>query len=167
MMSFFYHGVHQWYGIYLNQTYGLDKFKISSLLTLTVIGGLLGQLLGGYLADKKGRAFTCKVGILGLAVSVTALAGHYSFIILGIILFLVSFTWTIGHNGISTVLTDFPNNDRAVLASLNSSIRFVSGGIGFQISALFVTQSFELTFLIIGILILILSIYIERLIFKP
>lgn len=162
-ISLLYHGVHKWYGVYLSRIYGLDKLSISYFFILMALGGAIGQMAGGYLSDKKGRLMSCRIGIGGLAVSVMALAGHYPLGFLGVILFLTSMFWTIGHNGISTVLTDFPERERPVIASLNSSVRFISGGIGFGISAVFVQQSFGLTFLNIGILIVLLSIILKRL----
>jgi hypothetical protein len=69
---------------------------------------------------------------------------------------MISAGWTVGHNGVSTVLTDFPDKYRAELASLNSSIRFLSGGLGFYLSGFLIEKSFPLNFFIIGIFILAL-----------
>jgi hypothetical protein len=80
------------------------------------------------------------------------------------VLFAISVCWTIGHNGLSTVLADFPDEDRPIIASLNSAVRFISGGLGFQFSALFVGASFGLTFLGIGILILLLAYILKYII---
>jgi predicted MFS family arabinose efflux permease len=146
-----------WYGIYLARIYHLDKLAISFFFIVTLIAGFGGQLLGGYFSDKKGRLWTCYLGIFGLALGTMFLLTEYSLLILGVVLFVISMSWTIGHNGVSTVLTDFPNEDRPVMASLNSAVRFISGGVGFQVSSFFVERSFELTFFIIGILILLLS----------
>src|SRR5439155_1724255 len=83
---------------------------------------------------------------------------------LGITLAGVSIGWTISHNSISTVLTDFPEDERPMLASLNSSLRFVSGGIGFWVSSFIVQKSFSLNFLVIGVLILIISFSLQSLV---
>jgi len=163
-ISFFYHGVHKWYGVYLSQVYHLDKLTISFFFILTVVGGLVGQLTGGVLSDKKGRLFTCLTGILGLGFSTTLLYGSYPKFILGLVLLFISIFWTIGHNGISTVLTDFSDEDRPVIASLNSSIRFLSGGLGFALSSFFVAKSFTATFLTIGLLTLLLSFAIKKIV---
>ena len=162
MISALYHGVHKWFGIYLDRLYHLDKFMISFFFILSAIGGLIGQNVGGYFSDKKGRYFSCYAGIIGLGIFTMLLAGHYSLILLGIILIMFSMFWTVGHNGILTILTDFPEDDRPAIASLNSSVRFISGGIGFYISSLFVNKSFELTFLYIGILMLALTFGLKK-----
>ncbi len=162
MISALYHGVHKWFGIYLDRLYHLDKLMISFFFILSSIGGLIGQNVGGYFSDKKGRYFSCYVGIIGLGIFTILLAGHYTLVVLGIILVLFSMFWTVGHNGILTVLTDFPEDDRPAVASLNSSVRFISGGIGFYISSLFVNKSFELTCLYIGILMLALTFGLKK-----
>ena len=163
-ISFLYHGVHKWYGVYLSQVYGFDKLTISFFFILTVVGGMLGQLTGGVLSDKKGRLFTCLTGILGLGFSITLLYGSYPKFILGLVLLFISIFWTIGHNGISTVLTDFSDEDRPIMVSLNSSIRFLSGGLGFALSSFLVAKSFTATFLTIGLLTLLLSFAIKKIV---
>ena len=163
-ISFLYHGVHKWYGIYLSRVYQFTQFQISIYFIIAALGGMFGQLLGGVLSDKKGRLVSCRAGILGLSLGIMLLFGTYSAILLGMVIALVSIGWTVGHNGLSTVLTDFPDEDRPMIASLNSSVRFISGGIGFSVSAFFVEKSFGLTFLVIGISMLFLSFVLKRIV---
>ena len=163
-ISFLYHGVHKWYGIYLSRVYQFTQFQISIYFIIAALGGMFGQLLGGVLSDKKGRLVSCRAGILGLSLGIMLLFGTYSAILLGMVIALVSIGWTVGHNGLSTVLTDFPDEDRPMIASLNSSIRFISGGIGFCVSAYFVEKNFGLTFFVIGILMLLLSFVLRKVI---
>ncbi len=164
VISFLYHGVHKWYGVYLSRVYWLSQFEISVCFIAAALGGIFGQLFGGVLSDKKGRHVSCLAGVVGLAFGVMLLVGHYHVVVLGLILVIISTCWTIGHNGLSTVLTDFPDKDRPMIASLNSSVRFISGGLGFCVSALFVEKSFGLTFFTIGILIFIASLFITKLV---
>lgn len=163
-VSFLYHGVHKWYGIYLSRIYRLDQFAISVCFIVAAFGGLFGQLFGGVLSDKRGRLASCVVGITGLSLGTMLLAGKYPVVILGAVLMAISMCWTIGHNGVSTVLTDFSDGDRPVIASLNSSVRFVSGGLGFFASRFFVEKSFGWTFFVIGIFMLSLSFALKRVI---
>ena len=155
-MSFLYHGVHKWYGVFLTREYGLDKGAISIILIIAALAGLAGQQIGGHLSDKKGRLNTCYVGMGALAAGVMLLSIHFPAALVVVILALIAIGWTISHNSVSTVLTDFPDDDRPLIASLNSSVRFISGGLGFSASKFFVAQSFSLTFLGIGVLILLL-----------
>ena len=123
--------------------------------------GAAGQIIGGYLSDKKGRYVSWIVGVSILSFSTMLLYFHYPIVFLAILLGFFSMGWTIGHNGVSTVLTDLPEQYRQEMASLNSSVRFIAGGIGFYISSFFVAQNFGLTFLIIGILMLLSILYIK------
>ena len=160
-ISFLYHGVHKWYGVYLYRIYDMDKLTISLFFILTVVGGLIGQLIGGVISDLKGRLAACYVGILGLGFGIMILVGIYPLWLLGVTLMGIAMCWTIGHNGVSTVLTDFPDEERPVVASLNSSVRFISGGLGFFATAPFVAKNFGLTFLVLGILILFIIYHIK------
>ena len=163
-VSFLYHGVHKWFGVYLSRVYGLDQLSISFFFILAAIGGLSGQLLGGVISDKHGRLSSCYLGVIGLGVATMLLIGHYSQVILGCVLVAVSMFWTVGHNGLSTALTDFPDRDRAVIASLNSSVRFISGGLGFYISSFFVKSNFGLTFFVFGLVILLSGLTLKRIV---
>ena len=164
VMSALYHAVHKWYGTYMVHEYGLDKKTISMFLIIAALCGLSGQQIGGYLSDKKGRLVACFVGIFILAFGTMLLAGHYYLFAIPIILGLISMGWTINHNSVSTILTDFPDDDRPIMASLNSAVRFISGGLGFSLSRVFVEKSFPLTFLGIGILFFLVSLIIKRVI---
>ncbi|MDP8265689.1 MAG: MFS transporter [Candidatus Aceula meridiana] len=161
-ISFLYHGIHKWFGVYLSRDYNLSQFNISLLFILMAVSGFVGQILGGYISDKKGRLVSSLLGILVLGFATLFFIGHYPLWILAIILCGTSIGWAIGHNGASTALTDFPDEHRAEVASLNSSARFLSGGLGFFASAFFVEKSFSLTFFTIGILMLLLTFFVPK-----
>jgi len=163
-ISFLYHSVHKWFGIYLDKIYDLDKFVISMFFIILSVGGFAGQNIGGFISDKKGRYLACLAGVLILSVATMSLYGKYPLPVLAILLGLVGMGWTIGHNGISTILTDFPEKHRPAIASLNSSVRFVSGGVGFYISRIFVEKGFNVTFFGIGILMFISAFFIKKII---
>ncbi len=163
-MSFLYHGVHKWLGVYLNREYSLSQFLISFYFVLIAVFGAVGQNLGGLLTDKKGRYVACHRGVIILSVATMLLVGKYPLVILGLILAAFSIGWTIGHNGISTVLTDFPDENRAEVAGLNSAVRFLSGGLGFIVGAPFIEKHFGLTFLGFGVLMYLTSFVIKRII---
>jgi len=162
LISMFYHAVQSWFGVYLARIYELNQLKISFYFVLIALGGALGQIVGGFITDKKGRFPACYLGIILLAISTMLLFPVLPLWLVGLVFVGFSMGWTIGHNGLSTVLTDFPDEHRAEIASLNSSFRFFSGGVGFSLSRIFVEKSFGLTFLGIGILMLALSFFVRR-----
>ena len=164
ILSMLYHAVYKWLGVYLARIYNFEQFKISMLFVAIAVSGALGQMIGGYLTDKKGRLKTCTLGLFMLGMATVLLSGVFPVIVLVIILSGMSMGWTIGHNALSTILTDFPDEHRAEIAGLNSSIRFLSGGIGFSLSSFFIEKSFQMTFLVFGIIMLGLSFLASKII---
>ena len=164
LMSTLYHGVDRWLGVYMDRIYHLKQLTISLLFGLMAVSAAVGQNAGGHLTDKKGRLVSCRVGIIMLATAVLFLSLKFTPFILGLILMLLAAGWTVGHNGVSTVLTDLPDESRSEIASLNSSLRFLGGGIGFSISGMFVEKSFFATFFGISVLLFIMSLFLKRII---
>lgn len=164
ILSSLYHGVHNWYGVYLSRTYGLDKVAISLFIIMAAVAGFFGQMAGGMVSDLKGRFHSCRYGFAVLSVATMMLVGIYPLLLVAVLMMCVSVGWNMGHNGLSTVLTDFPDEHRPEIASLNSAIRFLSGGVGFQISSYFVEKSFGWTFFFLGLSMLLSMIFLRRVI---
>lgn len=162
IISSLYYGVHKWFGVYLSQEYGLSQFTISMFFVMMAVTGFLGQIFGGIISDHKGRVLSCLIGIVLLGASSALMVGHYPLFILVILLCGTAVGWAVGHNGASTVLTDFPEEHRAEVASLNSAVRFFAGGLGFMVSAPFVQKNFGGTFFVIGLLILCLTFFLRK-----
>ncbi len=164
VMSFLFNGVCKWYGVYLEKLYNYDQMTISFVIILTALASTIGQNIGGHITDKWGRSAACKIGIAILGVFIMALLGHYPMAVIAAILFMISIGWTIAHNGISTVLTDFSDRYRAELAGLNSTARFLSGGMGFYVSGSFVQANFGRSFFIIGALMLSQILFVKKIV---
>lgn len=162
VISTLYHGVDRWLGVYMNQVYHLNQLTVSLLFGLMAISSAAGQNLGGWISDKKGRVISCKIGLFVLAAGTMILSLKFNVAMLAILLVFLSLGWTVGHNGASTVLTDFPDDKRAEIASLNSALRFIGGGVGFTVSGLFIEKSFALTFLAIGVLLFGLFLVLDK-----
>jgi len=152
VISFLFHGVRNWFGVYLGQVYELDKLMISGFYVVIALCGAFGQNLGGIISDKKGRAVAGRLGVVLLSVATIALSLRFPSALLLVVMGVVQMGWTVGHNGVLTALTDFPDEHRPEIASLNSAVRFGAGGMGLWLSTPMVGKSFELTFLVFGIL---------------
>ena len=48
----------------LKEAFGISNTTLVTVNTVTVIGGLIGRLVGGYLADRKGRRFALSLNLL-------------------------------------------------------------------------------------------------------
>lgn len=161
ILSLVYHGIYNWLGVYFSSL-NFPQLRVSLLLGLVGFSGIFGQLFGGWVTDKKGRVFAASSGLILLSLAAGLLIKPFSFVYLAVTLFVFGIGWTMNHNAVSTLLTDFPDNLRPELASLNSAVRFASGGLGVSLAGIFMRKSFALTFLGLGLIILFLAVITNR-----
>ncbi len=165
IVSLIYHAVQQWLGVYFSTQWKLNQFYISMLITITSLSGIFGEVLGGRLADFFGRLRVTNLGIIFMALCVFALLARLPAVLLVLVMFIWGLGWTFNHAGLSTMLTDLPPGLINEAASLNSGVRFISGGIGVFLGGLILQRSFTLGFLVFGLGLLVLS-YLGRLVNK-
>ena len=159
IISFLYHLVRQWMGVYFDNRYHLSQFVISVLLTLVSFAGIFGEFFGGILADKRGRVLTLTIGALLMSIALLVLPISTRVIVLAIIMFVWGLGWTINHSGFSTYLTDLPKPYLQEVSSLNSSVRFIAGGLGVALGGVLMQKSFTMTFLVVGAILLVLTLF--------
>ncbi len=143
-VSLFYHGVQQWLAVFFSKAYGFDQCLISILITLTSLSGIIGEAAGGWFSDSLGRVKVANLGIALMILSVLALCAKLPLAAIAIVMLVWGFGWTLNHAGLSTLLTDLPKEFINESASLNSSIRFISAGIGVAIGSILLQKSFLL-----------------------
>ncbi len=164
IISLFYHGVQQWLAVYFSSKFNFNQFLISMLVTLTSLSGIFGEAWGGVMVDSSGRLKTLNLGILLMILSVFALLYHgASFMVLALLMVIWGLGWTFNHVGLSTMLTDLPKDFLNESASLNSSVRFISGGLGAVLGGLLMQRSFNLGFIIFGLGLIALRIFDRKL----
>jgi predicted MFS family arabinose efflux permease len=166
LISLFYHGLQQWLGVYFSSRYHFDQMMVSGLITVTSLSGVFGEVIGGRCADTWGRARTINTGIILMIAGALALLFWSSAVTLGIIMAVWGLGWTFNHAGLSTLLTDLPKEFLNEAASLNSSVRFVSGGIGVALGGLVMQKSFSLGFVLFGACLMGLLLLTRRLIIR-
>lgn len=162
-ISLIYHGIQQWLAVYFSTGFKFSQFLISMLITLTSLSGVFGEAIGGWLSDGLGRLKTVNSGIIMMIASVFLLIFKAPFVILAVIMFIWGLGWTFNHVGVSTMLTDLPKEFLNEAASLNSSVRFVSGGIGAVLGGSIMQKSFNTGFMIFGFFLILLLIFSNRL----
>lgn len=151
IISLLYHGIQQWLGVYFSQTLNLNQFVISMLITLTALSGIFGELIGGWFSDSLGRSKTINLGVVLMVLSIILLLLlKIPLFVLAIPLIIWGLGWAINHAGISTILTDLPKEFLNEAASLNSSMRFLSGGLGVVVGGWLMQKNFSLGFTIFG-----------------
>lgn len=166
IISLLYHGLQQWFSVYFSTQYNLEQFAISALITLTSLSGIFGEAIGGFLSDKIGRVRTINLGIVLMIGSILLLVFKIPLLILGLLMVVWGLGWTFNHAGVSTMLTDLPKKLLPEAASLNSSVRFISGGLGVAISGLIMQRSFTVGFILFGACLIILLFCTKYLVIK-
>ncbi len=161
VISLLYHGVQQWLGVYFASKYQLNQFLVSMLITLTSLSGIFGEVIGGRMADKLGRVKTVDIGIMIMALAALALIIKMPVALLIIIMIAWGLGWTFNHAGLSTMLTDLPKEFLNEAASLNSGVRFISGGLGTALAGVLMQRSFVWGFSVFGISLLILLFFVK------
>ena len=167
LVAFIYSGIYSWLGVFFAHKFGMSQWWISVSLASVGLGGILGELVGGVFADRKGRIIAAACGVFLLFITTVGIAYTSSFLVLGLLLFLHGLAWTINHSALSTVLTDFPSHRRAEATSLNSALRFVSGGIGTAVTGFWIARGCNPTFLVYAFLFLILALLTRVMLVSP
>jgi predicted MFS family arabinose efflux permease len=158
VISSIYHGLQQWLGVYFSTGLNLSQFVISMLITLTALSGIFGEFWGGRLADSVGRKKVVNLGIALMVISIFSLLLKLPVAVLVLVMLIWGLGWTFNHVGLATMLTDLPKELLNEAASLNSGVRFISGGLGAALGGLLMRNSFNLGFIVLGSLLLSLLI---------
>jgi DHA1 family purine base/nucleoside efflux pump-like MFS transporter len=163
-VSFLYHGVRQWLGVYFFQAYAFNQFLISTLLTTISLSGVFGEAFGGRLSDRLGRVKIVNTGAVLMFAALILLLFKNVLFFLFAIMFIWGLGWTFNHAGISTFLTDLPHKHLYESASLNSSVRFLSGGLGAAFGGVLARWDFNLEFVFFAFCLVLLFVFSKRLI---
>ncbi|MCK9432156.1 MAG: MFS transporter [Candidatus Omnitrophica bacterium] len=156
LASLAYHGVQQWLGVYFSTRMLLCQFYISILITITSFSGVFGELWGGRLADRLGRKRVADLGIIGMVICVLFFLLKMPMAAIIFLMVLWGLSWTFNHSGTATFLTDLPGEFLNEAASLNSGVRFISGGLGAVLGGLLMRRSFSAAFVCFGAVLLTL-----------
>ncbi len=150
IISLIYHAIQQWLGVYFSTQLGLTQLTISMLITLTALSGIFGEFWGGFLTDSLGRIKIVNLGIILMVLSIFSLLLKLPLFAIVMIMIIWGLGWTFNHVGLATMLTDLPQEFINEAASLNSGVRFISGGVGMSLGGLIMSKSFNLGFILFG-----------------
>jgi predicted MFS family arabinose efflux permease len=165
-ISLIYHGLQQWLPVYFSTHFNYKQLVISALITLTSLSGILGEVIGGRLADRIGRIRTVDLGIILMSLCAFSLIFKTALIALVLIMVVWGLGWTFNHAGLSTMLTDLPQEFLHEAASLNSGVRFLAGGLGVVLGGLLMQKSFSFGFLIFGSTLVLLLMISQKLLVR-
>jgi predicted MFS family arabinose efflux permease len=157
-ISLIYHGIQHWLSVYFTQDFGLRQFLISMLIALTGLSGIFGEIFGGYFADRLGRNSTAGLGMLLMLASICFLILKLPPGYLAAIMILWGLGWTFNHAALSAKLADLPLDFVPEAAGLNSSVRFLSAGIGAWLGGVLMQQGFKFSFISFGVGLVVLAL---------
>ncbi len=162
-LSFCYHSVQQWLGVYLAQKYAFNQFSISFALTLSALAAIFSESIGGILTGRFGPAVIACCGILSMGIFLFAtLAVNVAWAVFILIVFWGT-GWAFNHVGLSSFLTGLPDRFLRDASSLNSSLRFIAGGLGTYLGGKIISVwGFSFHFAGIGALILGLAFFLRK-----
>ncbi|WP_063695783.1 MFS transporter [Amycolatopsis orientalis] len=115
-------------GPMLKEALGIGNDELVTINTLTVVGGIVGRLVGGYLADRKGRRFSLSFNLLVYTIGglLSAFAPNYPIMLISRFIVGIGLggEFTIGLTLVSEIVAT-KRRGTAV-----GSMGFASGGIG-------------------------------------
>jgi predicted MFS family arabinose efflux permease len=161
-ISLFYHGIQQWLAVYFSARFYFNQFIISMLITITSLSGIFGESLGGWFSDIVGRSSAANAGVGLMILSLFLLLLKVPLVVLVLLMIVWGLGWTVNHSSVSTLLTELPSQFINEAASLNSSVRFVSGGLGAVLGGIFMRNSFFFSFSVFGCGLILLAVFSKR-----
>jgi predicted MFS family arabinose efflux permease len=114
------------------------------------------------LSDRQGRIPTLKMGLFLMILSLGILIFFKAVAALFVILLVWGLGWTMNHAGLSTHLTDLNNRYIKEISSLNSSVRFVSGGLGVIVGGWVMQRGFVLGFVVFAVVLFLMYLQTDR-----
>jgi len=148
--------------VYFSGRFGLGQFAVSMLLTLTSLSGIFGEVFGGWLSDISGRATVINAGVALMVSAVFLLLFNLPLVLLALVMVVWGAGWTFNHAGVSSLLTELPAEFLNEAASFNSSIRFLSGGLGALLGGVLLEKSYLLSFNVFGYGLILLAFFSRR-----
>jgi len=161
--SLFYHSIQQWFGAYLFKEFSLSQFLISMLFALSALIAMFSESIGGFLSARFGPSKVASWGLLSMCLFIVFLffvnKPEYIFYFI----FLWGMGWAFNHIGLSVFLTGLPDKFLRDASGLNSSLRFVSAGLGaFLGGKLISLMGFKNHFVFVGIALFVLALFLRK-----
>jgi len=130
--SFMYHTIHQWLGVYFKEQRQLSQFLTSLFFAFFSICAFGLEFWGGFITDQRKKTEVFKAGLLMMFFFISGmfLLRHSNPLWLLLLVPLWGGGWAFSHVGLSSYLASLPDVFLRDTSSLNSAVRFLSGGLG-------------------------------------
>jgi len=160
--SFVYHSIQQWLSVFLSQEKGFGQFKISLFLTISAFIAIFSEWIGGNISAKKGPVNVSAFGLFSMSVfliMILSFSKMWVFFVVGF----WGMGWAFNHVALSSILTHLPDEFLRDASSLNSSLRFFSGGLGAFFGGKMISFfGFSVHFILMSLIIVFLALMLIK-----
>ncbi len=168
LISFLYHSVQQWLGVYLKTHFALPQVAISSVLTVSMVSAMSMEFSGGILAARIGNVRLTRIGFFAMTLFCAGLIFLRQYHLLYGAIILWGGGWALTHVGLSSHLAHFPDKILRDASSLNSALRFSAGGLGAWLGGVSIAHlGYQIHFVVVGAGVCIIGFFLRRMLYCP
>ncbi|HDX9640734.1 TPA: MFS transporter [Bacillus mobilis] len=158
------HGMFSYIGIYYGNNFGLSVGEIGIVIFLAGIGSVVGNILGGKLADKIGKRNVIFIASIVVAISVMVFSLSIKNLVMAITVHII---WSLfvgfGQASLTALVSELKPAVRGTVMALNSSAMYIGMTIASGAASLAVSNGFPFSSL--GILCAIASLLVLPIVF--
>lgn len=127
---FFLSGIFSYLGFYLDLEYGVNEKIVALVLTCSIFGGIMGNMVSGYFIDKSKSLYIIGAGGLLISLSLMLISLNVSLLIFPLLITIVNVGRTFIHSVLVNRLLNGKRLVKEYSTSLNSFIVFSANSIG-------------------------------------
>ncbi|WP_395761574.1 MFS transporter [Bacillus sp. 3G2] len=158
------HGMFSYIGVYYGNNFGLSVGEIGIVIFLAGIGSVVGNILGGKLADKIGKRNVISIASIVVAISVMVFSLSIENLVTAITVHII---WSLfigfGQASLTALVSELKPAARGTVMALNSSAMYIGMTIASGAASLTVSNGFPFSSL--GIMCAIASLLVLPIIF--
>lgn len=128
--SFLLTSVYSYFAFYFGEIYGINKEMIAIILTCGVVGGIIGNISGGFLLDHSNILIVELIGTCIISIGLMVLSFAPIFRLIFLVMISISLGRTFFHITLVNKFINFPAKYRKYVTSLNSFLVFSAGSSG-------------------------------------
>ncbi|PDZ04783.1 MFS transporter [Bacillus cereus] len=158
------HGMFSYIGVYYGNNFGLSVGEIGIVIFLAGIGSVVGNILGGKLADKIGKRNVIFIASIVVAISVMVFSLSIKNLVMAITVHII---WSLfvgfGQASLTALVSELKPAVRGTVMALNSSAMYIGMTIASGAASLAVSNGFPFSSL--GIMCAIASLLVLPIVF--
>ncbi|TPV47193.1 MFS transporter [Bacillus dicomae] len=158
------HGMFSYIGVYYGNNFGLSVGEIGMVIFLAGMGSVVGNILGGKLADKIGQRNVISIASIVAAISVMIFSFSIENLVIAITVHII---WSLfigfGQASLTALISELKPAVRGTVMALNSSAMYIGMTIASGVASLAVSNGFPFSSL--GIMCAIASLLVLPIIF--